>query len=147
MVAREPKVGSVQKETVTVSADEVMRDPDIRIVGPGYPLGKSDYLILTAGRPKLAFMANTVFGIALLLGLEIVCRFLISKINGTEFYVEEWKMLGVMAASGACVFLFLVSRVFPKEKKELLKKMKRHFDTGEVSVESHPKYKTSCRRY
>lgn len=99
-----------------------------------YLLDEKDYIILTKTHSSLATYAHTILGGATLIGFGVFAKYFHSIYSKQPSKIEEWELISLLIAFIISGLLLGIGALLPNDKKQLLKKIKKHFKENERMV-------------
>lgn len=130
------------QQTIRIIKDETFNTtyqledypPGIYIFQKPYLLEKENYIILTKVKSTLAIFAFGVLGFAIALSFEIVGKYVYSFFSKVGPDIEGWRITTQLIAILVSMLLFILNACLPNEKKDLLKKIGKHFQDNQKGV-------------
>ena len=125
---QEPTVKSGQVITETFSMDEdVNTRPAILISQEPFNLTEADFLRIKGGRTKASGAANGILLTSLGMAFILLLKYLQAKASGGGFTVQVLEWLAPAIGLGIASLLYLLDRILPNEKKQVMRDIENHF--------------------
>lgn len=118
--------------TQTVMTEDLLTGVSIGTFQADFPLCEADFLRLKgAGSPFVTWSLNILFA-TIGYAMSILPKF-ISELTDKQEKVSQSEWIVLMIGLLLCAILFIISKLIPNERSELLNRMAQHFKSAPKS--------------